>query len=165
MNIGTFADRIRMLIGEETVSGFASKCGLRNESIRQYLAGSIPGMDKVVAIAQATGVQLEWLATGKGSMWAADATAGDGTQTAANAGPVDAELMARLTDGITRVYKDLGSRISPADAVRVAAPEYEKITALAADPAERLVMVRLAVENVRRQLQASNDAASRKQQG
>ncbi len=161
MNIGTFADRIRMLIGDDSVSGFASKCGLRNESIRQYLSGSIPGMDKVIAIAEATGVSIEWLATGKAPMRAGEHSAAPDDA----AKSVDAELMARLTDGISRVYKDLGSRISPADAVRIAAPEYEKILALATDQAERLVMVKLAVENVRRELQASNDAASRKQQG
>ncbi len=122
-------------------------------------------MDKVISIAEATGVTIEWLATGRGPMRPGEQTAEGQGVLETSSSHVDAELMARLTDGISRVYKDLGSRISPADAVRIAAPEYEKIVTLAAEPAERLIMVKLAVENVRRELQAANDAASRKQQG
>ncbi|MDN3519557.1 hypothetical protein QWY84_18265 [Aquisalimonas lutea] len=44
---------------------FANACGLSDSLIRKYLAGSLPGLDKVVVIAREAGVSVEWLATGR----------------------------------------------------------------------------------------------------
>lgn len=63
----TFADRLRALIGEASQSEFARRCGIGESSLRQYLAGSIPGIDKAVQIASGTGASLEWLITGESS--------------------------------------------------------------------------------------------------
>lgn len=60
-----FAARIRMLIGGDSVRSCASKWGVPEGSLRQYLGGSEPGLEKVIAIAQAAGVSVEWLATGR----------------------------------------------------------------------------------------------------
>ncbi len=66
-----FAERIRMLVGEHrSANSFAKLCGIPQSLLRKYLAGiSLPGLDKLVAISQATGVRLEWLATGTGPMY------------------------------------------------------------------------------------------------
>ena len=41
------------------------KCGVSESLLRKYLAGdSLPGTDKLVAIARAADISLEWLATG-----------------------------------------------------------------------------------------------------
>lgn len=61
-----FADRLLALIGERSRNGFARDVGIGETSLRQYLAGGTPGLDKVVQIAAATGVSIEWLATGEG---------------------------------------------------------------------------------------------------
>lgn len=56
------------MIGEGSVSAFARKAGIYESLLRQYVAGSMPGADKLVAIARAAHVNLEWLATGEGPM-------------------------------------------------------------------------------------------------
>lgn len=64
---GSFAYRLNSIIPEEKVLPFANQVGIGEASIRQYLKGSIPSMDKVVQIARVAGVSLEWLATGAGT--------------------------------------------------------------------------------------------------
>lgn len=66
-NLGTFADRLAELIGgPRRRNAFARECGLSETSLRQYLAGGVPGLDKVIQIARAKNVHVEWLATGEG---------------------------------------------------------------------------------------------------
>lgn len=66
----SFSERLKELIGELSLLAFANKCGLRENSIRQYLNGGTPGIDKAEAIAAAMGVNLDWLITGKGAKYA-----------------------------------------------------------------------------------------------
>lgn len=61
-----FPARLQELIGEDSVSRFALEVGLGDNLIRKYLAGATPGLDKVVRICQAKGVNIAWLALGKG---------------------------------------------------------------------------------------------------
>ncbi len=65
-----FAMRLKTLVsGYYSANQFAKLCGIQQSLLRKYLnAISLPGLDKLVAIASATGVSVEWLATGKGSM-------------------------------------------------------------------------------------------------
>lgn len=60
-----FPRRLKECIGERSVHSFATACGLSDSLIRKYLAGSLPGLDKVVIIAREAGVSVEWLATGR----------------------------------------------------------------------------------------------------
>ena len=63
----SFSDRLKELMEDpKKTSAFARKCGLGEASIRQYLNGGTPGIDKAEAIAHANGVSLEWLITGRG---------------------------------------------------------------------------------------------------
>lgn len=59
--------RLALVIGEN-VAAFSRKSGVGESLLRQYLAGSVPGLNKAVAIARAGGVCLDWLATGQGPM-------------------------------------------------------------------------------------------------
>ena len=68
-----FSERLQLIIGSDARTKFASKCGIGENSLRQYLSGSIPGIDKAVAIAKAGNVTLEWLITGNGPMRRGDA--------------------------------------------------------------------------------------------
>lgn len=61
-----FAARLRELIGRGSANAFARECSIGESSVRQYLAGGIPGLDKVVQIARAKKVSVDWLATGHG---------------------------------------------------------------------------------------------------
>lgn len=68
LGITGFKDRLKILIGKNSVRSFASECGISDATIRKYLSGqSLPGIDKVEAIVKYTGCSLEWLVTGKGT--------------------------------------------------------------------------------------------------
>lgn len=60
-----FADRLREAIGDTPVSRIAARAEIGEASIRQYLAGTVPGADKVVALARATDRSAAWLLTGE----------------------------------------------------------------------------------------------------
>lgn len=61
-----FPRRLRECIGDEPVAAFARRCGFSEGLIRAYLKdGKRPGMDYLVRMADAAGVSLEWLATGR----------------------------------------------------------------------------------------------------
>ncbi|MDB2448824.1 helix-turn-helix domain-containing protein [bacterium] len=63
----SFADRLRQLIGTDTVSGFARRVELGESLIRKYLKGSEPTLSRARQIAEVTGCSMEWLATGRGT--------------------------------------------------------------------------------------------------
>ncbi len=62
----SFADRLRQLIGNESVSKFARKVQMSESLIRKYLNGSEPSLSKANQIASVANCSLEWLATGEG---------------------------------------------------------------------------------------------------
>ena len=63
-----FADRLRTLIGSDSVSAFSKKMEIGNTTIQNYVEGALPRIDKAVQIAAKADVSLEWLITGEGSM-------------------------------------------------------------------------------------------------
>jgi len=63
-----FSERLRIAIGNESTNRFAKKCGIGESLVRKYLNGSLPGIDKALAMARASGVSLDWLVSGEGSM-------------------------------------------------------------------------------------------------
>ncbi|MFQ3231675.1 helix-turn-helix domain-containing protein [Reinekea sp.] len=65
----SFAERLRSLIGDGSVSAFARKVALSESLIRKYLKGSEPSLARANQIAQQFNVSLEWLATGCGYMY------------------------------------------------------------------------------------------------
>jgi transcriptional regulator with XRE-family HTH domain len=90
-----FENRLLMAIGEEPVNAFARRSGIPEANIRSYLArGVSPTMDKLIAIAQAAGVTVEWLATGRGIQRAADLRKAE--QAANSAAPQPSRYARRL---------------------------------------------------------------------
>lgn len=67
-----FVARIAMLVGDDSVRSFAHRAKLSPGTMHNILNGGFPRLDSLVAIANAGGVTLEWLATGRGSMTYAD---------------------------------------------------------------------------------------------
>lgn len=62
-----FAKRLKDAIGDRPVLRFAKDCGIAESNVRSYMSGGkTPGIDKVVAMANASGVSVDWLATGRG---------------------------------------------------------------------------------------------------
>jgi len=60
-----FAERLRTLIGTQSARSFAQKAGMGDSTLRAILNGAMPRLDNLLRIAEAAGVSVEWLATGK----------------------------------------------------------------------------------------------------
>lgn len=69
----SFVDRLRAAIGSTPQAVIAKRAQISTSAFSKLLQGSEPGLFKAARIAKATGVNLEWLATGVGSPSAARA--------------------------------------------------------------------------------------------
>lgn len=67
MGKSEFAKRLDIALKGDNLHAFSKKSGVGYTPLRKYLNGSKPGMDNLILIAKASGVSLEWLATGDGS--------------------------------------------------------------------------------------------------
>jgi transcriptional regulator with XRE-family HTH domain len=64
-----FKDRLNVALKNEPVNAFANRSGVSEGVLRKYLSGhTLPGLDNLIAIADTAGVNIEWLATGRGLM-------------------------------------------------------------------------------------------------
>ncbi|MFZ3141549.1 MAG: helix-turn-helix transcriptional regulator [Polaromonas sp.] len=57
---------MREVLGTESVTAFGRRCGIGEGTLRSYLNGTLPVIDKAISIADAANVNIEWLATGRG---------------------------------------------------------------------------------------------------
>lgn len=93
------------MIGEG--KAVAEKIGIANGTLNKYRAKtSTASMVNAAVIAEAAGLSLEWVATGKGEKLARKATA---LSIFASTG-VDPILMEKLYKAVERVYRDAGQR-------------------------------------------------------
>lgn len=67
-DLSTFSGRFAFAIEGESPHAFSRRSGISGTMVRKYLEGSMPGLDKLLEIAEATNVTLDWLAAGRGSM-------------------------------------------------------------------------------------------------
>ncbi len=69
----SFAYRLKVLIGDDSIRQFAKKCNVHESTIRTYLSGGkTPRMEHLISIATACGVTVDWLTTGKGIKYVRD---------------------------------------------------------------------------------------------
>lgn len=62
-----FSERLKNLISDESVHGFAKRSGISDSVMRKYLSGeATPGIDKALSMAESLGVSVGWLITGRG---------------------------------------------------------------------------------------------------
>ena len=143
----TLADRIALAVGKMSGLAFSKKCGFSDSLLRKYLEGSIPGADKLVAIADAAGVSVEWLATGRGEMRPGTAPAGTGAG-------IDTALMEEIARAIEAAVREEGGRIQGIALVREASRIYDDLASAYDNPANRLVGLKLAMQQFRRDIRA-----------
>ncbi|KGA31988.1 helix-turn-helix transcriptional regulator [Pectobacterium odoriferum] len=63
----TFAERLRIAIGDKSIRSFSTETGISYGAMHKYFSGTTqPTLDNLVALADKTGCSIEWLATGKG---------------------------------------------------------------------------------------------------
>jgi transcriptional regulator with XRE-family HTH domain len=120
----SFATRLRELQGEMTGRSFAQRLGIPASTYRALLAGHSPTLDTLSAIREATGASIEWLATGDGPKWTAEIGRQSTTVPSVR---FDPELLGRVVDRISRVYKDAGLRLQEIEKGRLAAEKYAEI--------------------------------------
>lgn len=158
MNANDFAQRLKELMGHQSRNAFAKKVGVGESSIRQYLDGSLPGIDKAALIAARTGVRLNWLILGEGPKMA-----GDPVQPVGSDPAIDGELLGRVVDRVARVYRDLGVSLPDVELGRLSAEKYAEIREIAADPEEWPPALDLMALRLRRAiLQAATEPGSSK---
>lgn len=59
-------ERLQSLMDGDSIAAFSRRCGVPESNLRSYLRRGVkPGLDHLVAIADAAGVTVEWLATGR----------------------------------------------------------------------------------------------------
>lgn len=141
----TFATRIAILIEGQSANSFAKKCGMSEGSVRQYLAGAIPRMDKVVAMAKIADVNLEWLATGSGPI--------RGAARPRAASPVDKNLLSHILDNVLSIYIENSRQVCGSEIGTTAGDIYNIAAALDLQTeAETRAAIAYAFEQLRRAL-------------
>lgn len=64
----TFAERLEIALEGKSLHSFSKMSGIPDSTLRKYLEGSMPGLDKLITIADAAEVTLDWLAAERGPM-------------------------------------------------------------------------------------------------
>jgi transcriptional regulator with XRE-family HTH domain len=129
--------------------------GVSDESLAQWRDGKArPSFFGLQKLADAAGVSLDWLATGK----LPEAPAPQPSEPVAQ---IDQRLMGRCSDAFGKLYKELGIALSLADLGALAAEAYNDLVAAEVkdmDIPTQLVVIRSLVERHRRELLAEADA-------
>ena len=60
-----FVARLKQVIGDRKLTWFAEECAVGESTLRNILSGAWPRTDLLVRIADAGGVTVDWLATGR----------------------------------------------------------------------------------------------------
>lgn len=156
----------------------AQKASIPRRTLETYLAGDADlKVPRMVAIADAAGVSVEWLATGRGPMLREEKRQiGDaykpvtGTAftptigTAVAAEQIDSRLLARVHQGVSEAYKAENVRIYADPLADEVARIYADLVAAYDSPEERLSGLKLALHQLRRSLQAPGAAGANSKQ-
>ncbi len=165
-NSETFADRLRLVIdAEESALALARKAEIGESLIRRYLSGSEPGLDKLVRIAAAARVRLEWLATGEGPMRAGKmaetlASAVESTPPTATSPPLDHHFGGKVCAAVLALYRAENARLSNDQIMAIALEKYEEIVTTAETPEERQVMLKLVLSQLTKDLRSGVSATA-----
>lgn len=122
---GAFQSRMNILISQAGgPSSLAQKSGLSRRVIDKYRSGeSDPSRTRLVALARAGGVTIEWLATGNGSM-APDAPPLQSAQPP----PVDEKMLELAITAVDRHLAERGLRVPPDKKAAIIAALYSIAT-------------------------------------
>ena len=136
-----FPARLEALIGDMSVRAFARKAGVSDTFLRQCLAGRTePTRTKLLAIAEAGGTTVEWIATGR-------AEAND-PPAIAERSPIDRELLESIIEIAEQVLEDAGSRLAAGRKARLISALYEMHAGSSLESISRETIHRLVASTV-----------------
>ncbi|MFC7455028.1 helix-turn-helix domain-containing protein [Insolitispirillum peregrinum] len=156
-------DRIKIcaaMVGSGDALSKAS--GIPRRTLENYLSGrSEPKASALFAIAKSAGVSIDWLIAGyeaeNAGMPSAAPIVSQPTVSVPDAiqrQPLDEDLHASIADGISKAYRDVNARLSPADLGRLSARMHGELIDLYDDPAERSIGLKALLRQLQRDLQA-----------
>lgn len=122
-----FSERLRIALEDRSAYSLSKSLNVSTSTAEKWLKGtSEPGLSNLCALAKSLGVSIQWLATGEGPMRTHPRPA---STSGSVAGLLDVSLLARLTDGIVQVYRDLGREFPIPKAVEEAVLLHDEIAA------------------------------------
>lgn len=133
------AKRLVEVIADEPHVAFARRAMVGETTLRKYLAGAEPSTSRLVSLAAAGNVSIEWLATGQGPRYRAAAGAGSPT--------ASLDDLQRLQDTIEAVEKGLRAidrTLSPAKYAELVVAAYELMAAPTTSSAQIVQFIKAA---------------------
>ena len=117
---GGFGKRLRIALGDESPAAFVARYpSLSEQQLKLCLAGGLPSVPKVVFLAVALGVAVDWLLTGRGPMHLPDPdTVSDPREL------FDEVLLGHISGQIFKTYIDEDARITAMGLVGMSAKWY-----------------------------------------
>lgn len=126
----------------------SQKTGIPRSTLETYLTGKAePKASRLVAIADAAGVSVEWLATGRGAMRPDNAAPAKGA-----ASGIDRDLLAAAYKGIAELYRSENARISADPLADEVARIYDDLVETYDSTEERLTGLKVMLHQLRRDL-------------
>lgn len=144
------------------------------KQLRRYVHGGDPPFSVLNKLAIASGVSIEWLATGEGPMRREEAAATGAASSSAALAKVtpttsqtlDGRLMGLCFEGVRRTYKEASARIDDRSAGELATRLYADVMAAAeGEPDQetaRRAALRVALRQLDRELRTPPEASSSK---
>lgn len=118
-----FAERLKSLqLTEETQTAFANRLQVSLSGLKKWLSGtSLPGLDNLVSIHRATGVSIDWLATGQGEMLLERRRL-----TLFPTGSIDERLLITVMTDIDAALRGFPAQLGPVAMAKVIAAVYDE---------------------------------------
>jgi transcriptional regulator with XRE-family HTH domain len=113
-----FAARLTEIMDKRKTTAYAveKEAGIANSLIRKYMKGdSIPGADKLVALAKVLGVSISWLATGREE------------QAPLGQPQIDYDQLEEVTTRVLALFQDRKVKVSPKAQARIIRLVYEYV--------------------------------------
>lgn len=147
-----FAERLISARSHLSRDDFAVLLGVPKTTLGGWERGAnFPPPEMLTKISDVLRVSLDWLIAGR-SAPQRDAPAASPTTAASATVLPDAELLGRICDGITAVYKEAGARLAPLDLGRLISRILTELMSAYESDEERLVGLKLALEQLRRDI-------------
>jgi len=127
--LGQRLSDVRKALGYDERVAFADLLGLPKDTLGNYERGDRePDLRLLAVYRDRFGVDLNWLATGEGEMFAVPAKV--------PAVQIDAELMERLHDRVWTIFLDVGQTTPPRRVIREVANVYNDLKKAVSDVAD-----------------------------